>query len=88
MFKKHLKIRESFTWHTLNNNDLLLKDMDSKHIKNCINMLENLKVRAGYDSPSRVIKYFKTELKYRRWVKLNRILKEDEYLFESDKLFE
>lgn len=85
MFKKHLKIRESFTWHTLNNNDLLLKDMDSKHIKNFINMLERLP--ADLAKP-RVIKYFKTELKYRRWVKLNRILKEDEYLFESDKLFE
>lgn len=84
MFEKHLKIRESFTWHTLNNDDLLLKDMDSKHIKNCINMLERLPVSFG----ERVIKYFKTELKYRRWVKLNRILKEDEYLFESDKLFE
>lgn len=85
MFEKHLKIRESFTWHTLKGDGILLKDMDSKHIKNCINMLERLP--ADLAMP-RVIKYFKTELKYRRWVKLNRILKEDEYLFESDKLFE
>lgn len=83
MFKKHLEIRESFTWYTKDGGNLILKDMKSKHIKNCINMLERSKNLMLWK-----IKTFKTELKYRRWVKLNRILKEDENLFESDKLFE